>query len=58
MTSKPILSLAYMIEELSKHRVYLEWQLNQQDDFNKQTWYKAKLSMIESLLKELPKHYD
>lgn len=58
MTNKPKLNLAYLIQELSQHRVYLEWQLNQQDDFNKQTWYKAKLSMVESLLKELPKAYD
>lgn len=56
--SKPKLDLAHMIEELSKHRTYLEWRFAQQGDFNRQTWYKAKLALVESMLKELPKNYD
>lgn len=55
---KRTLTLEIMIQELLGHREYLQARFNEQDDFNQKTWYKAKIALVESLIKELPLHFN
>jgi hypothetical protein len=39
----------YLNNVFDNHEKYLEYQKSKETDFNKQTWYEAKLSLIRGL---------
>lgn len=58
MSEKPVLNKINMITELMNHIQYLDRKFNEQTEFNRKTWYMAKMKLCESLIKNIEENYQ
>ena len=49
-------SFEFLIRLLDTHEHYLKLQFKEQQTFNRQTWYQAKLKFVESFRQQIISH--